>query len=145
MLLIVYNVKFVTLVYPLPRSPPSSLFVFLSVRRQSSIFFVVPLFVNQALHRGGWKQLQIHTERRPGAQVVPSNNGSVYSPHTKITCANKNQFGSQRTTSWGSQLACQKKKKKEKKKKQNIEELWLRYPLNVVTVTSYIAELLYTL
>lgn len=88
----------------------------------------------------GYKQLQIHTERRPGAQAVPSNNGSVYSPHTKITCANKNKFGSLRTTSRGSQLACQKTHKK-----VNIEELWLGYPLNVVTVTSYIAELLYTL
>ncbi len=113
MLLIVCNVNFVTLVFPLSRSPPPCLI--LSVRRQSSIFFVVPLFVNQALHRGGWKQLQIHTERRPEAQIVPSNNGSVYSPHTEIICANKNQFGSLRTTSQGSQLVCQKKDKKDKK------------------------------
>lgn len=70
--------------------------------------------------QGGMKTVaDTHTERRPGAQVVPSNNGSVYSPHTKITCANKNQFGSPRTTSRkGSQLACQKKQKKWKKCKR---------------------------
>lgn len=136
MLLIVCNVTFFTLAFP-PHVPSPS--ILLPVRRQSSIFFVVPLFVNQALHEG-WGCKQIHTERRPGAQAVPSNNGSVYSPHTKITCANKNKFGSLKTTFSGKSASVSKKHKKVKS-----EELWLRYLLNVVTVTSYIAELLYTL
>lgn len=61
-----------------------------------------------------------------------------------MTCANENQFGSPRTTSLRSSASVSKKTKK-RQKKVNVEELWLQYLLNVVTITPYIAELLYTL
>lgn len=117
MLLIVCDIKFVTLVFPLPRSPPPSL-ISLSPETELNLFCCA-FVCKPGIAQGGWKQLQIHTERRPGAQVVPSNNGSVYSPHTKITCANKNQFGSLRTTSRGSQLVCQKTQKKQRNGKKS--------------------------
>lgn len=67
---------------------------------------------------GGRNRCRLHTETRPGAQVAPPNNGSVYSPHTKMTCANENQFGSPRTTSLRSSASVSKKTKKRQKKSE---------------------------
>ena len=139
MLLIVCNVTFFTLAFPLPRPRPPSLYSSPSPATELNLFCCA-FVCKSGIARGVGGCKQIHTERRPGAQAVPSNNGSVYSPHTKITCANKNKFGSLKRTFSGKSASVSKKHKKVKS-----EELWLRYLLNVVTVTSYIAELLYTL
>lgn len=39
----------------------------------------------------------MHTERRPGAQVVPPNNGSVYSPRTHHTHTHTQNLSHTRT------------------------------------------------
>lgn len=108
MLLIVCNIKFITLAFSLPSLLPAT---------ELNPFFVVPLFVNQALHRGEkWIQSQItHRAESWRTSWYHLIMAVFTAPHTKITCANKNQFGSLRTTSSGSRLVCQKLKKKKRR------------------------------
>lgn len=63
---------------------------------------------NKGGEGAGWRGGQIHTERRP-------NKDSVYSPHTEITHANKNQFEPLRATSRQSRPTCAGGKKKRNK------------------------------